>query len=103
MFVHCVFFWLKDDLTPDEVRQFEAGARSLTTIGSVRHGFLGPPAATDRPIIDRSYSYGLVVVFDGKAEHDAYQEDPVHDRFRETCSGFWQKVQIYDVLDGAVG
>lgn len=103
MFIHCVYFWLKEDLTRDEVRQFEEGARALTTIESVRHGYLGTPASTDRPIIDRSYSYGLVIVCDGQTEHDAYQEDPVHDRFRETCSGFWKEVRIYDFVDGAAG
>ncbi len=62
----------------------------------MEHGFVGVPADTDRPIIDRSYSYALVVMFRDAAGHDAYQVHPVHDRFREECAGFWRKVQIYD-------
>lgn len=96
MFVHCVYFWLRDDLTEAERRQFDDGVHSLTTIASVRHGFAGTPADTDRPIIDRSYTTGLVVVFDDRDAHDAYQDDPVHDDFRNTCSSFWTQVRIYD-------
>ena len=96
MFAHCVYFWLKDDLNERDKAAFEQGVRSLTTIEAVEHGFVGVPADTDRPIIDRSYSYALVVMFRDPSGHDAYQVHPVHDRFREECAGFWRKVQIYD-------
>lgn len=96
MFIHCVYFWLRDDLTDEEEADFVDGATSLTTIETVRHGFLGTPATTDRPIIDRTYSYGLVCVFDDAAGHDAYQVHPVHDEFRDTCGSFWKEVKIYD-------
>ena len=57
---------------------------------------VGTPAPTDRPIIDRSYSYALTAVFDDEAAHDRYQVHPVHDRFRDTCGTFWSRVLIYD-------
>ena len=98
MFVHSVYFWLRPDLTEEEKEKFWAGARSLTEISSVRHGWVGTAAATDRPIIDRSYSCALVVVFDDEAGHDHYQTDPVHDRFREECAPYWSKVLIYDAI-----
>lgn len=97
MFVHSVYFWLKPDLTAAQQAQFWAGVRSLGTISSVRHCYIGTPAATDRPIIDRSYSCGLVVVFDNETGHEAYQVDPLHDRFRIECADLWQRVLIYDV------
>ena len=56
------------------------------------------PASTDREIIDRSYSYALVVSFADEAAHDAYQVHPVHDRFREQCGGSWKKIVIYDAV-----
>jgi hypothetical protein len=52
----------------------------------------------DRPIIERSYSYALTVVFEDEAAHDRYQVHPVHDVFRETCGTFWSRVQIYDSI-----
>ncbi len=99
MFTHCVYFWLEEDLTPAQVQEFERGLRSLTTIPSVVHGFVGTPAATDRPIIDRSYDYGLVTVFRDLAGHDAYQDHPVHTPFRDLASRSCNKVLIYDFQD----
>lgn len=100
MFVHSVFFWLRDDLNSEQRETFLREARSLITeIETVRHGWLGVPAGTDRPIIERGYSYSLTVVFEDDAGHDVYQEHPVHDRFREDCGSFWTRVQIYDSVE----
>ncbi len=96
MFVHSVYFWLKPDLTDDQIAAFNAGVKSLLDIESVAKGFIGSPAATDRPIIDRSYSRALIVAFVDQAAHDAYQVHPIHDKFREDCESFWTRVQIYD-------
>ncbi|HEX6924890.1 MAG TPA: Dabb family protein [Longimicrobiaceae bacterium] len=99
MFIHSVYFWLADGLTEAQREQFVSQARALTRIETVRYGWLGRPAPTDRPVIDRSYSYALTVVFDDQAGHDAYQDHPVHDRFRNECSSFWTRVLIYDSVD----
>ena len=98
MFVHSVYFWLKPELTEEQRAKFWEGVRSLTTIESVRQGAVGTPAATDRPVIDSSYSCALIVSFDDDAGHDAYQDHPVHDKFREECATFWSKVLIYDAI-----
>ena len=99
MFVHNVYFWLKPDLTSEQREKVVTGIKSLTTIPSVKFGFMGTPASTDRPVIDRSYSYMLVVAFEDKAGHDLYQEHAIHDAFRNECAPFWSKVLIYDGVD----
>lgn len=96
MFTHCVFFWLKDGMTADDKGEFERKLRVLTTIPSVVHGTVGTPASTDRPVIDRSYDWGLMVAFKDLAGHDAYQVHPIHDAFRNDCGKFFAKVVIYD-------
>lgn len=96
MFVHSVYFWLRADLSEDDRARFGAGVADLLTIPDVRHGWVGTPADTDREVIDSSYSYGLLVVFDDVAGHDAYQVAPAHDRFRQQFAGFWDAVRIYD-------
>ncbi len=100
MFVHCVYFWLKDDLSNEQIASFEAGLDTLVAIDTVRDAYYGTPAGTDRPIIDRSYSYALVVVFDNEEGHDAYQVAADHDVFRETFGDFWTDVKIYDFIVG---
>jgi len=96
MFIHSVYFWLRDDLTTEQRAAFTEGVRSLTTIPNERSGFVGVPASTDRPVIDRSYHVGLVVDLGELAGHDAYQTHPVHLTFLDNFNTFWTKVQIYD-------
>lgn len=97
MFLHSVYFRLREDLTDDDLQIFMDGVNSLTTIDSVRHGYVGTPAETNRPIIDKSYTHALLVIFDDRGGHDAYQVHPTHDAFRDTCASFWADVKIYDV------
>jgi hypothetical protein len=98
MFVHSVYFWLRDDLSPAGTTRFIEGIRSLANIDTVEQSFIGTPASTNREIIDQSYSYALVLGFADEAGHDAYQVHPVHDAFRETCGGSWKKIVIYDAI-----
>jgi stress responsive alpha/beta barrel protein len=96
MFVHAVYFWLRNDLTLAQKEQFDAGLESLTSIEHVEHGYIGVPAETNRPVIERGYSRALVLVFDDAAAHDAYQSHPVHDRFRSECGSLYSSIRIYD-------
>lgn len=95
-FTHIVNFWLKKDLTDQERRTFEDSVRSLGTIATVDVFHLGIPASTDRPVIDRSYDFCMVCMFRSRADHDAYQVDPIHDLFRDVCSSLWERIVIYD-------
>jgi hypothetical protein len=99
MFTHCVFFWLKEGTTREDRVKFEDGLRSLTTIPGAIHASIGVPATTDRPVVERSYSYGLMVKFGDLAGHDAYQVHPVHNEFHKNCVALWSRVQVYDFVD----
>lgn len=97
MFVHHVFFWLREDLSTEDIQKFETGVKSLLGIESVKFGDVGKPAPTDRPIIERSYSYSLLTAFDSMEGHDAYQPpNEIHKKFVDECSHLWTKVLIYD-------
>jgi hypothetical protein len=99
MFNHAVYFWLKPDLTPEQVAAFEGGLASLGAVKSVKALHVGRPAATDRPVIERSYSYALVETFADQAGHDDYQEHPVHQAFVEQFKELWTRVLIFDSED----
>jgi hypothetical protein len=98
MLVHAVYFWLKDDLSDDDRRTFTELIQTLKTIEDVEAGYLGPPADTDRPVIDRSYSYAEVLIFKDRSAHDRYQVHPTHRHFVNRCASFWTRVVIYDSL-----
>jgi stress responsive alpha/beta barrel protein len=96
MFIHAVYFWLRPDLGKADRKKFEAGLESLRGIKGVEEGYIGSPASTNRPVIERGYTRSLVLVFRDEAAHDAYQTHSVHDRFREGCGGLWTTLRIYD-------
>lgn len=96
MFIHSVYFWGRDGLSAADRAAWEKGLRSLLTIDTVRHGWIGTPAPTDRPVIDRSWTFSLTLAFDDQRGHDVYQDHPVHDAFRDECARFWRDVLIYD-------
>ena len=98
MLIHSVYFWLKPNLSPQELDSFWDGVSSLLGINSVASGYVGKPADTEkRDIIDDTYDCALITIFKDRQAHDAYQIDPIHDTFRE-LSHLWHRVQIYDSL-----
>ena len=75
---------------------FQDGLRDLMKCKTIQQAYWGTPADTHREVVDRSYGYSITVQFATLADHDAYQEDPDHDRFIERCSQYWSRVQVYD-------
>ena len=71
-------------------------ATVLAKIETIVHFNVGAPARTDRPVIDRSYSYCLLTTFNDEAGHDFYQVAPEHLEFIKNCAHLWEKVIIYD-------
>ena len=97
MLIHTVLFWLKKDLTDEELTLFEQKLRALEKISSVEQMFLGRPSSTSkRPVIDDTYDFCLTVALKDLTAHDVYQEDPLHLAFIENCSHMWERVKIYD-------
>ncbi|GEM_PF-172622 len=97
MFVHTALFWLKSTLTDDQIELFEERLAALTKIETVHAAYFGKPAETDRPVIDRSYSYALTLIFEDRAKQDAYQLDPIHIKFLMDCDRMWSRLTVYDV------
>jgi len=96
MLVHSVFFWLKDGMNEDETKMFEQGLESLTHIDSVNLGYFGAPAKTDRPVIDKTYTYGLTIINENCDLQMEYQVDPMHKKFVNDFEKYFEKVVVYD-------
>jgi hypothetical protein len=95
--VHQVYFWLKKDLTDAQKATFDKGLKSLLQIKTIKYGDVGKPGATTpRPVIDSSYDYALLTVFEDVKAHDSYQIDPIHEQFVKDCKEMWEKVVVYD-------
>lgn len=97
MLYHCVYFWLKPELTSAQRADFRRGVETLAGIRSVAKVSIGTPAATTRrPVIDASYDVALIVECKDVAAEAAYQVDPLHLAFVENFKHCWTRVQIYD-------
>ena len=96
-FFHVVFFWLKNPENQADREQFEASLKKFIDNSEFilsRH--IGTPAATDRPVIDNTWTYSLVLGFKDKEAQDKYQEEEVHKKFIEEAGDLWEKVLVYD-------
>lgn len=95
-FIHHVYFWLKDPKNERDRQKLIDGLKKLSEVPTIQEWHIGKPAATNREVIDNSYTISWMLVFKGKADQDSYQTDPIHLKFVETCSSLWTKVLVYD-------
>jgi hypothetical protein len=84
------------DATEADKKKLESGILSLKAIESIRMANLGRPAQTDRPVIDSSYTFSWLTIFDDAAGEQEYQVHPLHLKFVDEHKHLWTKVVVYD-------
>jgi len=99
VFIHHVYFWLKNPGSDADKQQLLAGLKKLSAVTTIKSFHIGIPAATRRDVIDSSYSVSWCLFFANKADQDSYQTDPIHLNFVKECSSLWTKVIVYDAED----
>ncbi|MBK9733984.1 MAG: Dabb family protein [Saprospiraceae bacterium] len=98
-FVHHVYFWLKEGSGTAELNQLVAGLQALTRIKSLQSYHIGVPAATNRGVIDNSYTISWLLFFNTAEDEAFYQKDQIHLDFVKNHSHLWSKVIVYDSID----
>jgi Stress responsive A/B Barrel Domain len=101
---HCVYFWLKKDLSAADRQLFRDELALVTKIPYLGLAVMGQPCteAPARPVTDKSWDWNLVLRFDSMKDHDFYQTDcQDHIRFVDTCKPLWDKVIVYDMTPAA--
>jgi Stress responsive A/B Barrel Domain len=96
MLSHHVLFWLKADTTEEQKKAFRAGLETLQKVETVKSMYIGTPAPISRAVVDTTYTFSLLIIFEDLAGHDVYQVHPVHKAFLDEFRGFFEKVVIYD-------
>ena len=96
---HNVFFTLIDK-SPAKVQELVDACHKYLNVqpGIVFFAAGGLCAELDRDVNDRDWDVGLHLVFEDKAAHDAYQNDPTHNRFIAEMKPNWSKVRVFDSL-----
>ena len=101
MFLHHVFFTLKNPNNAAERQQLIDGLNTLRSVQTIKLIHIGQPAATDRDVIDRLYSISWLLIFENLADEEVYQVHPLHLKFVENCKHRWSKVVVYDSVSAA--
>lgn len=96
MFVHHVFFYLKNAGNEADKAKLLEGLKKLAKCPTIKLVHIGTPAGTTRAVIERTYAYSWLCFFDSAEDEEAYQKDPIHDDFRNNYAHLWEKVVIYD-------
>jgi hypothetical protein len=98
--MHHVFFWLKEPANQSHRKQFEKAMADLLKVETIKMSHVGIPAATEaRGVVENSYTYSFMVMFDSLEDQNIYQKHPIHLKFIEDNSDFWNKVVVYDSVD----
>lgn len=96
LFVHHVYFWLKNpDKATEKVKLLE-GLNKLAKVPTIKMVHIGTPAATNRSVIEKGYAFSWLCFFETAADEEVYQKHPIHLKFVEDYSHLWEKVIVYD-------
>src|SRR5919112_156193 len=67
MFVHHVYFWLKNSDSKEDKAKLLEGLQALSKVKTIKMFHIGQPADTNRDVIDRSYAVSWLLMFENKA------------------------------------
>jgi hypothetical protein len=94
---HVVLVWLKAGTAPEVQQKIIEGSKELKSIGQIRELQVGTAIPSDRPIVDDSFSLGILMRFDSVEDMNAYLKDPRHVQFVDTqVKPYLQKLVVYD-------
>ena len=99
MLAHSVYFSLKDPSEAAIAGLVGACQEYLSSHpGTVYFGCGTLEPTLARPVNDRDFDVALIVVFESKEAHDAYQEAPLHQKFIAENRETWAKVRVFDAI-----
>lgn len=97
MLVHTVLFNLTPGMSDEQVAAFEKDLATLGTIDVAKACYIGKVADTEkRPVVVTDWDYMLTVILENVADHDIYQDHPIHHAFIANQKQYFGKVRVFD-------
>src|SRR5262249_29699086 len=97
LLAHNVYFALNDPSPAAQEKLIAACKKYLTQHPGIIFFAVGSLAKDlCRPVNDRDFDVSLHIIFQTKADHDAYQAHPRHERFVAENKSTWTKVRVFD-------
>ncbi len=98
LFIHHVFFYLKEPNNAQHEAQLLEGLHKLAKVPAIEYVHIGKPALTSREVIVKDYTISWMCFFKNIIEEEIYQTHPIHLEFIEQYSHLWEKVVVYDSI-----
>jgi hypothetical protein len=97
MLAHSVFFSLTDPSEPAVQKMLAACGKYLSSHPGIVFFACGTPnQELARPVNDRDFDVALHIVFESVADHDCYQDAPLHHQFINENKANWKQVRVFD-------
>lgn len=96
LFIHHVYFYLKEPSNAQHEAQLLEGLHKLAKVPMIQYAHIGKPAHTNRSVIVRDYSISWMCFFKNILEEEIYQTHPIHLDFIKEYEHLWEKVVVYD-------
>ena len=97
---HTVLFWGKKDTPADTWQQMsEALVDVAPRVQGLEALFAGPPAGTDRPVVDGSYSMLVTMRFANREFLEVWAHSPLHGELTARFQRWFERVVVYDTAD----
>lgn len=97
VYFHYLLFWLKPELTPEQVKDFEnffEGLKKLPYVKNVRYG--GPANSSPRAVLDNSFTYNASMEFDSLEDLETYGKLGGHLALVAKYKPFFNKMMVHD-------
>lgn len=96
LFIHHVYFYLKDPNNAQDEAKLLEGLKKLAKVPNIEYVHIGKPAPTSRSVIVKDYTFSWMCFFKNIIEEEIYQTHPIHLAFIDEYSHLWEKVVVYD-------
>ena len=97
MVLHCVYFYLEEEISEEEKKSFEKGLHELLAIDVIYKSEIGKTGATpSRAVTDHDFDYSIVTWFKTLKDYETYANHPDHIEFIGKYEMFWEYVKVYD-------
>jgi|APHig2749369809_1036254.scaffolds.fasta_scaffold17319_2 hypothetical protein len=99
VYFHYLVFWLKPDLSQQEVADFQnffEGLKQLPYQKNLRYGT--PAASTPRSVLDQTYTYNASMEFDSLEDLEKYGQLPEHLALVAKYKPYFVKMLVHDTV-----
>lgn len=97
VYFHYLLFWLKPELTPEQVKDFQnffEGLKKLPYVKNVRYG--GPANSSPRAVLDNTFTYNASMEFDSLEDLETYGKLDGHLALVAKYKPFFNKMMVHD-------